>query len=482
MDEGKGAERSPAISEMKHLMSWVEGLSERAGAVLAVAVLMIVAVGTVLAVREGSRLKSLDETAFLDLSQNIAFRWQFAHTNRPDIEGYDPDMALGTLRPTAYRAPGYAYLQASFRRLGAGYVGLRIVNFVLVGLTLCIMYSLLVRRGSRLAGLLGVALVLGYPVLFYAAGTLYPQTFAAFLLMSSVSLLDRLERKSTLRAYALAGVANGLLTLTIPVYLLLTPIVIGWLARSRRSSAKQIAMTTAAIGVVVGVWTLRNLAVFHAPVVLGTNSGFNLLVGNSPDSRYDQASAEVRWPKGVRPELIGKNEVERDHIMVRAALNVVRENPGHAAILYLKKLLHWFAFRNEVVSDRLVPGGAGAGPRWLRDLIMIFTYGLLIGILLLRFVLVRRYPFSRLEVRLLALYVGGGMAYAVYFTRIRFRLPFDWLLIALDALFLAQLLEPELRRPAEAIRGGMPVSADSAAPSLYSCAPATVPSTIGMMP
>jgi hypothetical protein len=32
------------------------------------------------------------------------------------------------------------------------------------------------------------------------------------------------------------------------------------------------------------------------------------------------------------------------------------------------------------------------------------------------------------------------MAYAVYFTRIRFRLPFDWLLIAVDALFLARVL------------------------------------------
>jgi hypothetical protein len=57
-----------------------------------------------------------------------------------------------------------------------------------------------------------------------------------------------------------------------------------------------------------------------------------------------------------------------------------------------------------------------------------------------RVVLWRRFPFAGLELLLLWLYIGGGLAYAVYFTRIRFRLPFDWLLIAMDAIFVSQLL------------------------------------------
>jgi len=430
----------------------VERLSRRAGAVLAAAVLLIVAAGSALAVREGSRVKSLDEPAFLDLSQNVAFHVQFAHANRPDIEGYAPGLPLGALRPTAYRAPGYVWLQAPFRRLGAGVVGLRIVNFALVGLTLSVLFLLLVRRGSRLAGLWGVGLVLAYPVVFYAAGTLYPQTFAAFLLVSSVTLLDRLERKSTWLAYASTGVVYGLLVLTVPIYLLLTPIVVLWLAWVRRSGAGQVATTAALIGLVVGAWTLRNLAVLGAPVV-GTSSGFNLLVGNSPESRYDQATAGVRWPTGVRAEVSGRNEVERDRIMVKAAFRVVGADPRRAGMLYVQKFLHWFAFYNEVVSDRLLPGGAGAGPRWLRDLVMVLTYGLLIGILLLRLVTVRRHPLTGLEGLLLALYVGGGMAYALYFTRIRFRLPFDWLLVAVDALFLARLLGPRLQISLQPARG-----------------------------
>ena len=132
--------------------------------------------------------------------------------------------------------------------------------------------------------------------------------------------------------------------------------------------------------------------------------------------------------------------------MVGAAMASVRERPREAAELYAKKLVFWFAFRNELVSDRIVPGGSGSGPPWLRDAVMAITYGLLLGILLVRLALVRSHPMQSLEGLILALYLGGGVAYAVYFTRIRFRLPFDWLLIALDAMFLGGLLAPRLRK------------------------------------
>lgn len=46
---------------------------------------------------------------------------------------------------------------------------------------------------------------------------------------------------------------------------------------------------------------------------------------------------------------------------------------------------------------------------------------------------------SPLERYLLALYLLDALIQAVFFTRIRFRLPFDLLLIALDALFLSYL-------------------------------------------
>jgi hypothetical protein len=437
---------------MNPLLQRIQRLSTHGKTLLGLVMAAFLVAGIVLAVRDGDRVKSLDEPAFLDIGSNVAFHGQFAHTNVPDMDGYDKNLPLGSLRPTAYRAPGYAFFIAPFQRLGAGFVILRILNAILVALTLLLLYRFLASRYSPVAASLSVLLALGYPVLVYAASTLYPQTLSAFLLVASVILLAKLHPGAGMGAFLGAAVTYGLLVLTVPVYLLLTPIVLVWLLWSRRARLAQAVVVGAVVAACVGAWTARNLAVFHAPVAMGTSSGFMLLSGNCPNTRYDQASVDVAWPDYVYTELTGKNEVQRDQIMVRAALTFVRENPGDAFVLYVQKFLYWFAYRNEVVSDRAVPGGSGAGPVALRDLVMLLTYGSMLLVLVVRLALVRRYPMTSWEGLLLALYVGGGAAYAVYLTRIRYRLPFDWLLIALDAIFLAQVVQAHL--PAR--EGGRP--------------------------
>ena len=79
-------------------------------------------------------------------------------------------------------------------------------------------------------------------------------------------------------------------------------------------------------------------------------------------------------------------------------------------------------------------------PLW-RDLVMLVTYGFLLLLTAARLALCRRFPLDEYERLALLLYVLNGAFAAVFFTRVRFRLPFDFLLISLCALFLAQLLE-----------------------------------------
>ncbi|RPH66737.1 MAG: hypothetical protein EHM78_22945 [Myxococcaceae bacterium] len=445
---------------MRSFLTRLVHIVERPRLVLGLAMGLLVAVGVAIAVKDGPRMKSLDEGAFLDLSGNLAFHGTFAHTNRPDIEGFDPALPVGALRPTAYRAPGYVWFQVPFRWVGGEHVLLRAANAVLLALTLWLLYGLVVRRAGRLAGAASVVLVLLYPVLLYAAGTLYPQTLSAFLLLGAVRQLDALERTASLRRFALLGVTLGALVLTVPVHLLLLPLVATWMLGARRGTWRQVGLTVLTAASLVGVWVLRNSLVLGAVVGIATSSGFNLLAGNGPYVRHDQATGDLRWPRGVREQVAGQGEVERDRILTRAALHWIGENPGAAAALYGRKLLYWFAPWNNLVSDRLVPGGSGAGPGWLRDAAMLLGYGLLASILAVRLALARRDPLSSLEVLLLALYLGGGMAYAVYFTRIRFRLPFDWLLIVVDALFLARALA---RWRAGAAPSGAPRSVESLA-------------------
>ena len=411
-------------------------LADHSQIVLAIAAVLIVAFGAVLSIQQGNRVKSLDEPSFFDIGKNIGTHFRFAHTKSPE----------GELRPTADRAPGYPLFIAPFIRLGAEYAALRTVNFILIALTLVLLNFLLVTRYSRLAGLLGVFFVLGYPVLLYAASTLYPQSLEAFLLVATIWLLDRARSDAPFWVHALLGLAFGLLVLTIPIFVLLAPITLLWPVLSRRSQVRQVALTTGIMILLVALWMVRNYVVFRAFIPLATNSGITLLSGNCETTVYNQASAMVSWSDAVGREITGKGEVEVNRILTRVAWENMWKNPGRTFVLYWQKFFYWFAYSNKLRSDEAVPGGSGGGPTWLRDYVMLFTYGPLLALLVVRLMLIRRLPLTDLEVLFLSLYLAAGMAYAIFFTRIRYRLPFDWLLIALDAIFVARVIAGRLVR------------------------------------
>ena len=67
---------------------------------------------------------------------------------------------------------------------------------------------------------------------------------------------------------------------------------------------------------------------------------------------------------------------------------------------------------------------------------MLLTYGMLLGFTILRLLQARTHPLTPLEVLLLSLYLLSAPIHAVFFTRIRFRLPFDYALILLAGQFV----------------------------------------------
>jgi 4-amino-4-deoxy-L-arabinose transferase-like glycosyltransferase len=109
-----------------------------------------------------------DEGNYFDLATNLATKGNYS---------------LDGVQLTTYRPPGYPFFLAPFRLLGLNIIGLRIVNFFALGLCIFVLYTTLRERFAPLAGLLGAFLVMAYPVFFYTAGTLYPQTFASLLVV-----------------------------------------------------------------------------------------------------------------------------------------------------------------------------------------------------------------------------------------------------------------------------------------------------------
>jgi len=151
------------------------------------------------------------------------------------------------------------------------------------------------------------------------------------------------------------------------------------------------------------------------------NSGVNVDI-----SKYDAVAGRL--------DEIARDKYYRDH-----AIDYIMNNKQQATKLYLLKLINHFNFRNELRT-------ASESSR-ISDAVMLVTYGFMCFICLFRIVHIKEYSLSRIETVVLLFYVVNALFSAVFFTRIRFRLPFDLLLTIIVARFLAYIVRLRLVPP-----------------------------------
>jgi hypothetical protein len=184
----------------------------------------------------------------------------------------------------------------------------------------------------------------------------------------------------------------------------------------------------AAAAVLPAAWTVRNAIELDAFVPVATNNGVQLLLGNnenaSPGSGVNVDISRY-YPR------MGLGEVEENRHYLRAARDWIEGHKGEAATLYLRKVANYWAYKNRLfVSSESTPA---------RDRMAAFTYLPLLALFVLRLALAWRWRPSSLEILLMAVVVGNAFVMAVYTTRVRYRIPFDSLMIVVVAGFLAGL-------------------------------------------
>ena len=372
--------------------------------------------GLVYSIWLGETLRYLpDEEEYVNLANNLAQSGTYS------LEG----------KLTAYRPPGYAAVLGMVSLLGGGIYHFRFLNFLLLAGSLLLACRILSRQGYSLGATLGGLLVVAYPVLFYTAGTLYPQTLAGFLFLLVLEIYTR----PCLRTFHhfVGGALLGLLVLTVPTFFFAFFVLAAWIWLFRRAQIKKfLILSLGVMLLILGFWTIRNYTIFNTFFFVSTNSGENLLVGNS-ENTTPNAGTTVDISKYLSGAS-GLDEVERDRYFRQQALEFISNNPGDAVRLYLLKVLNYFNYRNELVTQAEATPG--------KDLLMLVTYGPLLLIFLLRLLQVSKIKLSPLEVLFTSIYLVSAFVSAIFFTRIRFRLPFDYLLI----MAVAIALDVNLRR------------------------------------
>ena len=354
-----------------------------------------------------------DERDYLTAAHNLVSRQIYTHV-------------LDGKQSSAFRPPGYPFVLALGLKIGGGIVFLRWLNFFFLSGCILMVYLIMVRQTNAGAAFLGCGLIVAYPVLTYTAGTFYPQTFASFNLLTGLYLLMGSGRPGMFRIIA-AAIILGYCVLTVPAFLFVLMLVGAW-AGFYSTWAKWhygLVIFLAAFSI-IGAWSVRNWLVFDRFVLVSTNGGWNLLLGNS-ENTTPNAGTTIDI-SSYTAEIKGMSEVERDRYATSQALKYMYEHPVRTVKLYLAKVLNYFNYTNRLYTKQEASR--------LRDWLMAFSYYPLLFLMVMRLAFVVRFRPSREEVLFIMLYLGSALFYGVFFTRIRFRLPFDFIMIIIAASFL----------------------------------------------
>lgn len=337
----------------------------------------------------GESLRYPDERDYIALARHLAA-----------LDGYSFD----GVTPTAHRPPGYPAVLAPLVALVDSVHAARLLNFAALALAAHLLAGQIravsgTDRWQRSS--LVLALIFAYPVLYYTAGTLFPQTVIALALTATLVLLQR--RDDSLLVAAAIGALAAFTAEISPTTLVLLPCTLGFVLLSGHWSRSRVLVVGLAAALVFGGWFARNVVVLGEPILFSKNLAENL--DNAVLNLEPLAPGESRPPAGAF-----------DYALER--LGQLVEAPG----AYVGRVVDYFAWRNEM---HVTEESSRA-----RDLILFVTYhALLLGALLRLALAGRRLPLSPPEMLVFALYVGTALFHALLIPRIRYRIPFDFLLL-----------------------------------------------------
>ena len=379
-------------------------------------------VGGAYALHFGDRVRFYDEGDYLAIAQHLA-----------DGRGF----AIYAGTPSAFRAPGFPLLLGLVRALGVPVTEARLVNVALLTISVWLAWTLARRIAGPTAAALAAAGTALYPLGLYTMSTFYPETLATTLLLAAVLCAvvadDSPPGARTNWLLGASGLLFALTYLTVPSYIAAAAITFVWyLWRHRRAAAAALACFVVLFALPVGVWIVRNEVELHAFVPATTGSGVNLLLGNSAGTGrdtgvYADISDYTRTAKRRHYD-----EVELDHYYRTSAFDYMRDHPARTVGLFAEKTLNYFN-----PANRLATGSESSSGR---NLVAALTYFPLLALLLYRLYLAlrRRLPLSRGEVLLVAIYFLLAPVMGLFFTRARFRVPADELLLVLVGVGLAK--------------------------------------------
>lgn len=282
---------------------------------------------------------------------------------------------FSSTEPSAYWAVGTSAIVAvTYLIFGESNLGVVLTNLAASLVMLVLIYRLGTHYFGRLAGLCALAITALWPNLIMFTSVLSSELY--FIALCCAGLLSWENRGRGWIYIILCGLCWGAACYVRPVIVLL-PFA---LALSSWGKWRELAQAGAsAIGVfllillLVSPWTYRNYQVFGEPVLVSTNFGPNLWMGNNPQTngRYQELPSYTA----------GMGEVERSKRLGDEAISYIRESPLEFVwrTAYKTWILHAYetigvAWNQNAIDQRFGPNGTFA----LKVISTAYWYGILV--------------------------------------------------------------------------------------------------------
>ncbi|MCD6125139.1 glycosyltransferase family 39 protein [bacterium] len=291
------------------------------------------------------------------------------------------------------------------------------IFFILPGVLLIYRLSKVIFHSEKVAA--WTALVYSvYPPIVYISLLLYPQFILSLIILLVLNLVIDAYRthRENFWQYLLFGIIFGVGVLTVPTFIAFFIVSFAFLFFRVANRAKFALWVVLGFLLVWGPWVVRNYNRFGVFIPLSTGGGEVLVAANHPD-----ATPSSYVPLSSKPWIneMGKylrmGEIERNRELSRLGFSYLFERKLFGIPFILAKFANFFRPYPKPITEVSMPD-------WLYKLIYalcwvpVFIFGVL-GIFRMRK--------SREVILILSCIIVFAFIYAIYLTRVRYRIPIE---------------------------------------------------------
>lgn len=366
----------------------------------------------------GTDVRFPDEQDYINLGKNI-----YTGIGFTDSDG----------NPTASRPVMLPLLVSLGYKLGVGIFFVKIINALAVSFS-GLLLALILSKYFPKAGWLPLLMIMGNPLIMFSSSLLAPQTIGTLLLLLIVFILIRDKRSP--KHWLFLGFTCALLLSLIPAILLTLPLIfLLGLVKSKLSIADHFQRITYIVifcAIFLTPWALRNLMEMNKFTPFSTQGGYNLILAYSENST-PTSGAEIDLSQFINDKFYRMGEVERDSYLTYESIKWIKNNSLRALQLYFGRIVNYFSSSNQLATENERSS--------FRNMVLFLSYYSMLIIAVVRIPLAHRFPFKREEILLWTIYIGNAFTSAIFLTRIRYRSPFDALLILIVSFTLCYLYQ-----------------------------------------